>query len=184
MSSRSVEDKLREEYFDLLPEIRRVADHLEAEVRYHILPVSRTLEPFERVLVRSRIKDCDSAVESLRRRQHQEGATFDAERISEYTLMTLKDLAGVRVLTFPRSRMTAVNEALRGVPTFRNWTADHVIGGTGDVLAFKYSGLCDPASTRVAGEYQVVSVMTGLFWDRALRNLQTRTAFTRHRSVA
>src|SRR5580658_10802331 len=33
---RSVEDRLREEYFTLLPEIRRVADQPEAEVKYHI----------------------------------------------------------------------------------------------------------------------------------------------------
>jgi hypothetical protein len=31
MTERTPEDRLREEYFDLLPEIRRVAEHLEAE---------------------------------------------------------------------------------------------------------------------------------------------------------
>lgn len=34
MTERTVEDKLREEYFTLLPEVRRVLEELEAEVQY------------------------------------------------------------------------------------------------------------------------------------------------------
>jgi len=34
MIPRTVDDKLREEYFDLLPKIRRVKEQLEAEVRF------------------------------------------------------------------------------------------------------------------------------------------------------
>lgn len=69
MPDRTVEDRLREEYFDLLPTIRRIAEQLEAEIKYYILPITRDLDPFERVVVRSRIKECESAVDSLRRRQ-------------------------------------------------------------------------------------------------------------------
>ena len=39
-AERTGEDRLREECFTLLPEIRRVADRLEAETRYHMLPIS------------------------------------------------------------------------------------------------------------------------------------------------
>ena len=39
-AERRVEDHPREEYFTLLPEIRRVADRLETEIRYHMLPIS------------------------------------------------------------------------------------------------------------------------------------------------
>jgi hypothetical protein len=45
MPERTPEDRLREEYFDLLPEIRKVTENPEAEVRY------RTLK--------SRIKECE-----------------------------------------------------------------------------------------------------------------------------
>src|SRR5882724_8626738 len=41
---RTIEDRLREEYFVLLPEIRRVTEQLEAETRYHVLPICRELE--------------------------------------------------------------------------------------------------------------------------------------------
>ena len=83
MIGRTVEDRLREEYFELLPEIRRVANELEAEVKHCLLPISRKLEPHERVLVTSRIKDCESAVGKLRLRQ--EPAIFDPDRPDLYT---------------------------------------------------------------------------------------------------
>ena len=66
MPERSVEDRLREEYFNLLPDIRRVAEQLETEVLYRVLPVSLKLDGHERLVVKSRIKECESAVEALR----------------------------------------------------------------------------------------------------------------------
>ena len=84
-AGRTVEDRLREEYFDLLPDARRVREELEAEVRHALLPISSRLDKYERrLVVTSRIKDCESALEALRRRQ--EGATFDPDRVQSYTL--------------------------------------------------------------------------------------------------
>ena len=56
-AERTVEDRLREEYFTLLPEIRRVADRLEAEIKYHTLPISGRLHRHERLAVKCRVKD-------------------------------------------------------------------------------------------------------------------------------
>jgi ppGpp synthetase/RelA/SpoT-type nucleotidyltranferase len=84
MAGRTVEDRLREEYFDLLPDARRVLEELETEVRHVLLPISSRLDRYERLVVTSRIKDCESALEALRRRQ--EGATFDPDRVQSYTL--------------------------------------------------------------------------------------------------
>ncbi len=162
MTERTIEDRFREEYFDLLPEIRRVAEHLEAEVRYRVLPVSDRLDRFEKLVVSSRVKDCESAVDSLRRRGHrQEGATFDRDRAGEYTLSSLKDLAGVRVLAFPSRRRAEIDAALRAV--FPSWTSDP-FDEVGGKLAFKYWGYCPP-SRIIRGEYQILSVLTGLFWE-------------------
>ena len=74
MAERSIEDALREEYFDLLPNIRRVAELLEAEIRHCVLPITLRLDRFEQMVVRSRIKECDSALNSLRLLK---GGTFD-----------------------------------------------------------------------------------------------------------
>jgi ppGpp synthetase/RelA/SpoT-type nucleotidyltranferase len=157
MPERTVEDLLREEYFDLLPQIRRTAEYLEAQVSYHVLPIATSLKPFERIQIKARVKECDSAVDSLRR--DQEAATFDPSLT--YTLETLNDLAAVRVLAFPRSRLAEIDNVLRR--EFKGWTEDHVREDD-DVLAFKYWGSC-PTSRKVRGEYQVVSMLTGLFWE-------------------
>jgi ppGpp synthetase/RelA/SpoT-type nucleotidyltranferase len=133
---RTIEDRLREEYFQLLPDIRRVTEQLEAEVRYCVLPILRTLDKYEHLVVTSRMKECESAIDSLRRRK--QGATFDRDRPRLYTLTDLKDLAGVRVLAFPRRRVTEVDQGLR--KRFRSWKADAVPGldENDQPRAFKY----------------------------------------------
>jgi ppGpp synthetase/RelA/SpoT-type nucleotidyltranferase len=160
MNVRTVEDRLREEYFDLLPEIRRVTEHLEAVIKYRLLPISRGLDRFEQITVKSRIKDCESAVDALKRRQ--EGATFDRDK--SYVLKNLRDLAGVRVLAFPRSRLHEIDAALREEEEFKDWKEDPVLGEKQEKLAFKYSGH-SLASKHVVGEYQIVSTLIGLFWE-------------------
>ncbi len=162
MVERTIEDRLREEYFVLLPEIRRVVEQLETEIRYSLLPLLRELHSYERIAVSSRIKECESAVNALRRRQ--EGRFFAPEPAEPYTLTVLNDLAGVRVLIFPQSRESDVDEVLR--KRFSSWTADPVPGIRDEAppLALKYHGHCD-ASISVRGEYQIVPMSTGLFWE-------------------
>jgi hypothetical protein len=110
------------------------------------------------VIVRSRVKECESAVEALRRRQ--QGAIFDPDK--DYTLTDLRDLAGVRVLAFPHGRIQQIDVALK-VP-FEGWNADPVLSEEGETLALKYWGMC-PAGHHVAGEYQIVPMLTGLCWE-------------------
>src|SRR5579862_7984403 len=116
MQSRTVEDRLREEYFDLLPEIRIVAEELDATVRHALLPIARRFRRHERLVVNSRIKSCESSIDKLRRQQ--QGGLFDSTR--GYTLRTLKDLAGVRIMVFPRVHISAINRSLRR-RTFKAW---------------------------------------------------------------
>lgn len=159
MANRTVPDLLREEYFSLLPQIRRVAEHLEAEVRYHLLPVARSLNHYEQVVVKARVKDCESAIATLQRKQ--EGEAFDDDKAESYSLISLKDLAALRVLIFPRTRLQEVDRLLRR--QFPEWHPDHVVQDN-QVLALKYSGYCRNED-RIKAEYQVVPVLTGLFWE-------------------
>ena len=161
MQRRKIEDQLREEYFDLLPEIRKVVWQLEAEIRYHTLPILQHLTNYEQLVVKSRIKECESAVNALRRRQ--EGRTFDPDKPGDYSILNLPDLAGVRVLVFPRGKLIEVDQALR--KCFKGWTSDPVRDANQTELAFKYSGYCQPASSRIRAEYQVVPMLIGLFWE-------------------
>ena len=168
MPERTIEDRLREEYFDLLPEIRRVLWQLEAEIRFRTLPILHELIDPEQLIVRPRIKECESALKSLVRRRGQkfskgEGRKFDPNKPEEYSLLSLDDLAGVRILVFPNRRLNDVDNALRG--RFNDWTYKPIRDDQGDVLAPKYYGYCAEASSRVHGEYQIVPMLLGLFWE-------------------
>lgn len=161
MAERTVEDLLREEYFVLLPEMAAVRQELEAEVRYSLLPLTTKLSRYEQIVVSSRVKDCESALQALRRRQ--EGGTFDPDRADPYTLTTLRDLAGVRVLAFPSARRLEADDRVR--QRFPSWDSDPILdGATGELVASKYDGYCN-ASARVRGELQIVPMLIGLFWQ-------------------
>ena len=162
MAQRAVEDWLRAEYFELLPDMRRVVEELEGEVRHCLRFVSRRLERYEQLVVKSRIKECESAIDALRRSLH-EGRTFDEEKPEVYSLRSLTDLAGVRVLVFPRNHVVQANEEL--LRRFPLWTPDPVREyHEGPILAEAYYGYCD-ASGIIQGEIQVVPMLTGLFWE-------------------
>jgi hypothetical protein len=168
MQERTVEDRLREEYFDLLPEIQRVVWQLEAEIRFHTLQILHDLKDPEQLLVKSRVKDCDSALKSLVQRRGLrlsggEGRRFDPEALEGYSLLSLEDLAGVRVLVFPNRRLNEVDSALRS--HFPDWTFKPIRNEGRAVLAPKYYGTCPSASRRVFGEYQIVPMLIGLFWE-------------------
>jgi len=170
MPERTIEDRLREEYFDLLPEIRRVVWQLEAEIRFLTLPILHRLQAHEQLVVKSRVKDCESALKTIARDadkkkedRRSEGRKFDPERSSEYSVLTLPDLAGVRVLVFPNSRLIEVDTALRA--RLENWESKPVKDDDGEVLAPKYHGYCEGASSKIRGEYQIVPMLLGLFWE-------------------
>jgi ppGpp synthetase/RelA/SpoT-type nucleotidyltranferase len=162
---RAILARLREEYFDLLPDIRRVTSHLEAEIRYHTLPIFHSLAHYEQLIVKSRVKDCESALKSLR--LDQEGGTFDPDRPEAYSILHLKDLAGVRVLVFPGTKLSETDSLLRG--HFQDWTPKPVIDSDGKQLASKYFGYCTDEMSSLVGkvraEYQVVPMLLGLFWE-------------------
>jgi ppGpp synthetase/RelA/SpoT-type nucleotidyltranferase len=161
MSFRTVEDLLRAEYFDLLPRIRLTTEEIEAEVRHLLIPILRNLESHERIVVRSRVKDCESAIGALLRRRPEYDASHEVSAAEG--LITLKDLAGVRILAFPKRRVIEIDEVLRS--RFGHWAPDPVppVPGTANSLALKYHGFCQCSG--VCAEIQLLSLLTGLFWE-------------------
>src|ERR1700676_1528793 len=167
MSERTPEDRLREEYFDLLPEIRRVLLQLEAEIRYLTLPLQHRLKSYEQLLVKSRVKECESALKTIKTLgfkagiEKNEGRILDPRDSANRSILDLPDLAGVRVLVFPNSRLVEVDNMLRD--RFSGWIYKPVKDDKGAVLAPKYYGYCESVGGKVRGEYQVVPMLLGLF---------------------
>jgi hypothetical protein len=160
---RSVEDRLRAEYFDLIPDMQRTLVALEADVRHCLLPVMIALKRYEQVRITARLKECESAVDSLRRRQ--EGRVFVSEKVDAYSLSSLHDLVAVRVLVFPSYRREQVHTALRSL--LSDWVSDPVPGiePSDAAVAVKYYGRCGSASTALTAELQIVSSLIGSFWE-------------------
>ncbi len=77
---------------------------------------------------------------------------------------SLNDLAGVRVLGFPRRLLEETHQILSD--RFPAWEPDHVQSDETDnePLALTYHGYCE-ASSKVQGEFQIVPMLTGLFWE-------------------
>lgn len=161
MPERTIEDELRKQYFDLLPEIRSVAWQLETEIRYHTLSILHQLKPYEHLEIKSRIKEYESAVNTLMRKQ--EGNVFQPER--KYSILDLRDLAGIRVLVFPYDKLLEVDREIREHQPFKDWTSDSVKYARGFARTPKYYGFCSDVSSRVLGEYQIVPMLIGRFWD-------------------
>jgi hypothetical protein len=152
---RTVEDRLRSEYAYLLPAMQRTRTEVETEVQHLLLRATLSLDQYERIVVRSRLKDCESAVDALRRRE--KFGLFDADHPEQYSLTSLPDLVGVRVLTFPQRCLQEVHETL--LPRIGGWVADHI-----EPIVFKYTGRWNSGDL-VRSEIQVLSLLIGLFWE-------------------
>jgi len=164
MAERTVEDRLREEYFILLPDIRRVLWQLETEIQQCILPIRHSLEGHEQLVVKSRVKDCESAIKTLR--ENQEGRAFDEDRPELYKIANLPDLAGVRVMAFPDGRVLEIDNVLLNHFADRKWVSKHKYNKAENAcLAYKYYGKFSQLSSIVSAEYQVVPMLIGLFWE-------------------
>ncbi|MCK5591583.1 MAG: hypothetical protein KAI72_06475 [Candidatus Pacebacteria bacterium] len=161
MNGSNIVNRLRDEYFRLLPYICKVKEQLEAEIKYFLIPIVNNLKAHQRLVVVSRIKECESAINALRSKR-QEGGAFDKDK--NYSLKDLKDLAGVRILLFPRSLENNVNNIIRN--KYTKWTSDPILGfeDTDAPLALKYYGYCSD-SNKIYGEIQIVPMLTGLFWE-------------------
>lgn len=137
MTPRTFHDYLRDEYSSLLPQIRVCAEELEAEVRHLLIPINRHLDRYERIVIKTRIKECESAIASLERRKN-----WSRMRTRQPcpSLTALNDLAGIRILAFPKRLVLEIEDALH--VRFTDWVADPVppVPGSANSLALKYHG--------------------------------------------
>jgi len=159
MINQQATDRLRREYFHLLPQMQKLKILLEANIKWHFKSFAYELKKYQRLEFESRIKECDSAIESLRRKKHKQGER-DFDDSQSYSLKDLKDLIGIRILVFPVSLITEAGEVITS--KFRNWETDHEKHG--DVQILKYDGFLDE-DKKIRCEIQLVPMLTGMFWE-------------------
>ena len=159
INDQEIRNVLREEYFNILPQITKLQEHIESEVRYYLLNLIDNLEAHQRIEILSRVKDCESAINALKSRE--EGIYFHEKRL--YSLKNLKDLAGIRILVFPNSLIEPVYKTVKS--KFTHWTDDPVPGlnDEDEPIAPKFYGH-SKISDDIYGEIQIVPMLIGLFW--------------------
>jgi ppGpp synthetase/RelA/SpoT-type nucleotidyltranferase len=141
--------------------MRRALTAVETEVAYLLLGLTLELHPYERILIRGRVKDSESAIASLRRRQ--EGGAFDRRQTEKYSLLSLPDLVAIRVLAFPPQRLGEADRIIRA--RILGWTSDPIRNdANGEPIALKYHGYWNDGD-RVRTEIQIVPLLIGLFWE-------------------
>jgi len=147
--------------------LKRVAERLKTQIQYAILPISTRLKPHENLMVKARVKDCNSAINKLQQYNpidpllpRNPGGVFDRDRPEIYTLLTLRDLVGVRVLAFPSGIATEVDKILHS--RFQDWTPDPIKDENGQQLAFKYTGQYAESSEGLQCEYPRSSDSSGM----------------------
>jgi ppGpp synthetase/RelA/SpoT-type nucleotidyltranferase len=162
--ARQVEDRLRAEYVGLLPSMQRTLTSLMTEVNHILLSAILALDRYEQIVVKGRLKDSESAVDALRRRQDM--GRFDVDHGERYSLTTLPDLVGIRVLAFPQRRLQDVRRILEAEPRLSSWKSDHISNPdpAQPPIAFKYQGVWN-AMESFRSELQIVSLLVGLFWE-------------------
>ncbi len=120
MNTKKNESLLRQEYSDLLPELVKVQQLLDAKIRWYLKDIIFSLKKkHQRIEIESRVKDCNSAISALRRRQ--QSRSF--EKNGYYSLTNLKDLVGFRILVFPPSLIKPVKKIITS--KFCTWKTDH-----------------------------------------------------------
>lgn len=154
MNDRIVIDRLRQEYSSLRPEMAKVERLLVDQVRWHLKFLAFDLKPYERIETESRIKECESAINTLKRKFGSE-AQHEFEKGSQYNLKDLKDLVGLRILVFPPRLKEKVKDVISN--EFKSWNEDH-----NDKLGLlKFDGFINKSD--IGCEIQIVSLLAGLF---------------------
>ncbi len=157
---REIRNNLRDEYFRLLPNIRKILEEMEATISYALVSIKKKLKNHEHIELQSRVKDCESAINALR----PPGGKFSPAKAGEYSLVKLEDLAGVRVLVFPRRLIEEVDQQIS--MSLPGWTHKPIKrdNASEEILVNKYFGHID-TKNEIYGEYQIAPMLLGLFWQ-------------------
>ena len=125
---------------------------MESQVRWYLKSHVYNLKEYEQIEVYSRIKECVSAIESLKTKEAQGG--FDPEK--QYSLCSLKDLVGVRVSVFPANLLDRIKDVI-GSNFSWNLDKEH-----SNIKVWKYQG--NMKNRKIGCEVQIVPLLLSAFW--------------------
>ena len=165
-AERAVREKLLWEYESRSPVYERAVTIVKATLEYRLLGLTSALRPYERLEIVGRVKTFESAFRKIR--PGQESKSFDPDKLSDYTLGSLNDMAGVKVRVFPNIRLPAIHRVITS--EFPDCEQDHdptdSPPGSDDVNRLKYFvRLPCEHLTDCLCEIQVVPWMLDRYWE-------------------
>lgn len=146
------EDELRQEYSRLLPVSLKLQRFLETQLNGYLKSHVYKLREYEQIEVTSRVKECESAIKSLKAKKAEGG--FDPSK--KYSLTSLKDIVGVRVSVFPSSLL---NEIKNLIEAKFAWTIDEKHS---HLNVWKFQGKIK--NRKIGCEVQIVPMLVSAFW--------------------
>lgn len=119
-AERAVRSKLLWEYESKRSVYERAVATVKATLEYKLLGLTSALQPYERLEIVGRVKTFESAFRKIRDSQEW---SFDPEKLRDYALDGLNDMAGVKVRVFPNIRLPAIHQVI--TREFPNCEQDH-----------------------------------------------------------
>lgn len=159
-SEKSIINTLRDEYYNILPSLEAANTQINLEISCLLKVIICDLKPHQRIRVITRIKECESAINALRRRK--ESRTFESN--GDYSLKTLPDLVGARILYFSNDIRTEIDTKLKN--HFKGWAENPIkikVSENNSIDIMKYYGKFDKYEFN--SEYQIVPMLISSFWD-------------------
>lgn len=160
------EARLKHEYEELLPKMKKLQSLLDASLRWYLKDEMVSLTHSERIDISSRFKNCESAINKLKRilRNKKEGESKSSiDPNHYYSLTKLKDLVGIRISVFPASKVKIFRQLI--ADKFADWQED-VDPKHSEISFYKFHGLLPhPEYNDIKCEIQIVPMLIGKFWD-------------------
>lgn len=156
-----IESQLQLEYLKIANKLYKAQEYIEIEIKHTIKTQLLKAVHANKILISSRVKDCNSAIISLKKKE--EGRVFRDNK--QYSITQLNDLIGIRVSVFPLTLLELVKTPLLDYldSNFeKQFQTDHTTIEKYDI--YKYRGIHNQFS-EFKCEIQLIPMLISKFWD-------------------
>lgn len=156
-----IESQLQLNYLKIANELFQAKEYIEIEIKHTLKTL--LLEPVHanKILISSRVKDCNSAITSLKMKE--EGGVFRDDK--KYLITQLNDLVGLRISFFPLTLLERVKpQLLSYLKNNFEQTVEPDDSSIGNYNIYKFRGIHNKFS-KFACEIQLIPMLISKFWD-------------------
>ena len=160
MTQEDLKNRLKLEYIDLFKEMKRIQNRLVLNLNCIIKNVINNLKEYEKIIVESRIKTCESSIQKIITKY--EGNVINYNDYSKIKIKDLKDLIGLRISVFPSNYINVIEDLIKS--QFLTWEYDPISldNENKEIIIKKYQGK-EHKDDNIYCEIQIVSMLYNSF---------------------